>query len=101
MKKDSTTAAARAAANTKCQFKFLWGPEPCEVFYVENDECPCPKSKHRSFFARKVSVMVCVCHSCDSKQPFYWECCDMHKLLVQMNVRATFDHVSLDSRVFM
>ena len=55
MKKDST-AAARAAANTKCQFKFLWGPEPCEVFYVENDECPCPKSKHRSFFARKVSV---------------------------------------------
>ena len=56
MKQDSTPSDASAGTpKTKCQFKFHWGPEPCEVFYVENDECPCPKSKHRSFFARKVS----------------------------------------------
>ena len=58
MKKDSApsdAAAAVAPPKTNCQFKFLWGPEPCEVFYLENDECPCPKSRHRSYFARRVS----------------------------------------------
>ena len=56
MKEDNTTHdMAGGNQNTRCQFKFLWGPEPCKVYYVENDECPCPESKYRSFFARKVS----------------------------------------------
>ena len=57
MKRDSESAAVEPQ-KTKCQFKFLWGPEPCKVFYVENDECPCPTSKYRSYFTRKVSCLA-------------------------------------------
>merc|ERR1712027_267658 len=54
MKRNSESAAVEPK-KTKCQFKFLWGPEPCKVFYVENDECPCPTSKYRSYFTRKAT----------------------------------------------
>ena len=47
-------AAAARTQKTTCQFKFLWGPEPCEMFYIDEDECPCPKSRYRTYFARKV-----------------------------------------------
>ena len=31
-----------------------WGTDPCRVYYIDDNECPCPMENHRSFLTDKV-----------------------------------------------